>query len=129
MMIVPTIRASFARQDAQKVIFLLGGGDSELVNAATDRLEEAGLDALLDDPRTRNALLTNPSVSVSPQMIAYVLVRQSLLEGRIQSRSNVPNPDSPVSAGTFSSSPKASSVCGRSAIWARVSASHSSTSS
>lgn len=86
-MIVPTIRASFARQDAQKVIFLLGGGDSELVNAATDRLEEAGLDALLDDPRTRNALLTNPSVSVSPQMIAYVLVRQSLLEGRIQSRS------------------------------------------
>ncbi len=86
-MIVQTIRASFARQDAQKLIYLLGGDDPEMVSTATDRLQEMGLDALLDDPRTRNALLTSPSVTVSPEMVAYVLVRQALLEGRIQSRS------------------------------------------
>ncbi len=86
-MIIRTIRASFARQDAQRLIYLLGGHDSELVNAATERLQETGMDALLDDPRTRNALLTNPSVTVSPELTAYVLVRHALLEGRIESRS------------------------------------------
>ena len=86
-MIVPTLRASFGRQDAQQLIHLLGSHDDELLGAATDRLRDGGLDALLDDPRTRNALLTSPNVSVRPEMITYVLVRQALLEGGVKSRS------------------------------------------
>ncbi len=86
-MIVPTIRASFGRQDAQQLVYLLGGQDDDLIRAASERLRDGGLDVLLDDPRTRNALLTSPEVSVPPEMIAYVLVRQALLEGGIESRS------------------------------------------
>jgi len=51
--------------------------------AARLRLEEHGIGSLLDDPRVRNALLTDTDVSVPPPVIFYVLVRQALLEGGI----------------------------------------------
>ena len=35
---------------------------------------------VLDDPRVRNALLTDPAVSASPTLVFYVLVRQARLE-------------------------------------------------
>ncbi len=82
-MILPTIRASLSRTDAQKLVRLLGREDPELGVAARLRLEEHGIGSLLDDPRVRNALLTDTDVSVPPPVIFYVLVRQALLEGGI----------------------------------------------
>ncbi len=82
-MILPTIRASLSRSDAQQLVRLLGREDAELGEAARLRLEEYGIGSLLDDPRIRNALLTDTDVSVPPPVIFYVLVRQALLEGGI----------------------------------------------
>ena len=82
-MILPTIRASLSRGDAQQLVRLLGRSDPELAEGARLRLEENGVGSLLDDPRVRNALLTDPDVSVPPPLIFYVLVRQALLEGGV----------------------------------------------
>lgn len=82
-MILPTIRASFGRADALHLVELLGRSDPELRSAARARLEEEGVDALLDDPRVLNALLTDRDVHASPGLIFYVLVRQALLEGGV----------------------------------------------
>jgi hypothetical protein len=65
-MILPTIRASLSRSDAQQLVHLLGRTDPELAEAARLRLEESGIGSLLDDPRIQNALLTDPDVSVAP---------------------------------------------------------------
>ncbi len=82
-MILPTIRASLSRSDAQQLVHLLGREDPELGEAARLRIEESGIGSLLDDPRIRNALLTDADVSIPPPVIFYVLVRQALLEGGI----------------------------------------------
>jgi hypothetical protein len=79
-MILPNIRASFTRRDALHLVDLLGRHDAGLRRAARERLEEEGVDALLDDPRVRNALLTDPDVNAPPRLVFYVLVRQALLE-------------------------------------------------
>lgn len=85
-MILPTIRASFGRKDALHLVRLLGRDDPELGRQARTRLEEEGVDSLLDDPRVQNALLTDPDVSAPPPLIFYVLVRHALLEGGIDDR-------------------------------------------
>lgn len=85
-MIMPTIRASLSRGDAQHLVRLLGRDDPDLEASALIRLEEHGVDSLLDDPRVLNALLTDPDVSVPPSIIFYVLVRQALLEGGVDDR-------------------------------------------
>ena len=82
-MILPTIRASLSRNDAQQLVRLLGRTDPDLAEAARLRLEESGIGSLLDDPRIQNALLTDADVSIPPPIIFYVLVRQALLEGGI----------------------------------------------
>ncbi len=82
-MILPAIRATFGRRDAMHLVELLGKHDPELRERAHARLEEQGIDSLLDDPRILNALLTDPVVTVPPAVIFYVLVRQALLEGGI----------------------------------------------
>jgi hypothetical protein len=84
-MILPTIRASFGRRDAIHLAELLGRHDSELRDAALARLEENGVDSLLDDPRVLNALLTEQDVNAPPALIFYALARQTLLEGGIDS--------------------------------------------
>ena len=85
-MIMPTIRASLSRSDAQQLAALIGRDDPEMAEAARLRLDEHGLDSLLDDPRVLNGLLTDPEVSVRPAIVFYVLVRQALLEGGIDDR-------------------------------------------
>ena len=82
-MILPTIRASFGRREALQLVELLGRHDTELRDAALARLEESGLDALLDDPRVLNALLTEPDVNAPPGLVFYALARHALLEGGI----------------------------------------------
>ena len=85
-MILPTIRASLSRSDAQHLIGLLGRGDPDLRESARLRVEEHGLDSVLDDPRLLNALLTENDVAVPPSVIYYVLVRHTLLEGGLEDR-------------------------------------------
>jgi hypothetical protein len=85
-MILPTIRASFSRRDVLHLVRLVGRGDEELVAGAERRLEEEGADALLDDPRVLNALLTDPDASAGTNLVFYVLVRHALLEVGIRDR-------------------------------------------
>jgi hypothetical protein len=85
-MILPTIRASFSRRDVLHLVHLLGGGDGELQRGAERRLDEEGADAILDDPRVLNALLTSPIASAPTRLVFYVLVRHALLEVGITDR-------------------------------------------
>ena len=84
-MILPTVRASFGRDDALHLVDLLARRDPEIRAAALARLEDQGPDSLLDDPRVRSALLTDTDVKAPPALVFYVLVRQALLEGGIDS--------------------------------------------
>jgi hypothetical protein len=85
-MILPTIRASFSRRDVLHLVQLLGRGDEELQRGAERRLDEEGADAILDDPRVLNALLTDPVASAPTNLVFYVLVRHALLEVGIDDR-------------------------------------------
>lgn len=85
-MILPRIRASLGRSDALALVELLGRDDPEIRRAARERLEDAGIDALLDDPRTPAALMTASGVALGPPVVFYVLVRHALLEGGVEHR-------------------------------------------
>lgn len=86
-MILPNVRASFGRAEASFVLGLLAAGDSKARERAEDRLREEGFDALLDDPRTLNAVLTSGGIEgAPPRLVFYVLVRHALLENGIQDR-------------------------------------------
>ncbi len=85
-MIMPTIRASLSRSDERQLAALIGRDDAEVAEVVRLRLDEHGVDSLLDDPRVLNGLLTDPDVSVPPPVVFYVLVRQALLEGGIDDR-------------------------------------------
>jgi len=51
------------------------------------RLREEGFDALLDDPRTLNALMSSGGISGAPApLVFYLLVRHALLEDGIRDR-------------------------------------------
>ncbi len=83
-MILPHTRMSFDRSDAMELVDLLGRGDPGIREAARARLESEGIDSLLDDPRTLNAVLTEPSLSLRTDLVFYVLVRQALLRSGVQ---------------------------------------------
>jgi hypothetical protein len=85
-MILPHIRAAFDRSDAMALVALLGRDAPELRAGALARLEEVGIDVLLDDPRLPAAMLSEPRVALRPQVVFYVLVRHALLEGGIDDR-------------------------------------------
>jgi hypothetical protein len=84
MMIMPHIRGSFDRADARFIIWLLTRGSETEREREEARLREYGLDAILDDPRTFNALLAGRQFSTArPELVFYVLVRHALLEDGI----------------------------------------------
>jgi hypothetical protein len=87
-MILPNVRASFGRAEAGYVVWLLTRGVESAREHAEVRLREEGFDAILDDPRTLNALLANDGgFSTAPQnLVFYVLVRHALLEHGITDR-------------------------------------------
>lgn len=85
-MILPTIRASFTRSDVQHLVGLLGRGDEESMRLAESRVDKEGADALLDDPRVLNLLLTDPDAAAPTNLVFYVLVRHALLEVGIDDR-------------------------------------------
>jgi hypothetical protein len=84
-MILPNIRNSFDRSDAQFLVWLLTRGSEAAREREEDRLREYGLDAILDDPRTLNALLAGRQFSSArPELVFYMLVRHALLEDGIR---------------------------------------------
>jgi hypothetical protein len=86
-MIVPHIRGSFDRADASFIIWLLSRGAEPAREREEARLREAGFDAILDDPRTLNALLAGRQFSTArPELVFYVLIRHALLEDGINDR-------------------------------------------
>lgn len=87
-MILPNVRASFGRAEAGYVVWLLTRGSETAREREEARLREDGFDAVLDDPRTLNALLANQGgLSTAPQnLVFYVLVRHALLEHGIADR-------------------------------------------
>lgn len=86
-MILPTIRSSFDRADARFIIWLLSRGSEVEREKEETRLREDGLDSILDDPRTLNAMLTGSQFSSArPELVFYVLVRHALLEDGITDR-------------------------------------------
>jgi hypothetical protein len=85
-MILPNVRASFGRAEASAVVRLLAGSDDGAGKRVADRLREEGLDSLLDDPRTLNAVLTGDH-SAPSSLVFYLLVRHALLENGIDDRS------------------------------------------
>lgn len=84
-MILPNVRASFGRSEAGTILGLIAGGDTAARERLWDRLRDEGFDALLDDPRTLNAVLT-ASHDVRPSLVFYLLVRHALLETGIDDR-------------------------------------------
>src|SRR5688500_760830 len=86
-MILPHIRSSFDRADAQFLIWVLTRGAEQAREREESRLLECGIDAILDDPRTLNALLAGRQFSSArPELVFYVLVRHALLEDGINDR-------------------------------------------
>jgi hypothetical protein len=86
-MIVPNVRASFGRSEAAFLIWLLSRGAEQERDQLEERLREEGLDSLLDDPRTRNAVLGGREFSsASPAVVFYLLVRHALLEDGLGDR-------------------------------------------
>jgi len=86
-MILPTVRSSFDRTDASFLVWILTRGSESARAREEARLRESGLDAILDDPRTLNALLAGREFSTArPELIFYVLIRQALLEDGINDR-------------------------------------------
>lgn len=80
-MIVPNVRASFGPAEIEFVSQLLKQVHGLDDAGAQNRIETHGFDAVLDDPRTLNALMSTGGISAAPaSLVFYLLVRHSLLE-------------------------------------------------
>lgn len=79
-MILPNVRASFGRREAELLLSLAGARGEE-------RLREQGIDALLDDASLVRALLRRRGIDTAPApLVFYLLVRHALLEREIHDR-------------------------------------------
>ena len=79
-MILPNVRATFGRREAE-ILIALAGPEGER------RLGEEGIDALLDDPSLVRALLRRHGIdTTSGPLVFYLLVRHALLEREIHDR-------------------------------------------
>ena len=86
-MIIPNVRASFGRTEAAYLVWLLSRGNEQTRTLWDERLREDGFDAILDDPRTFNALMAGRELSSAPpELVFYLLVRHALLEDGITDR-------------------------------------------
>lgn len=86
-MILPNVRASFGRDEARLLVSALGRDDPAGERRWESVLGERGIDPLLDDPATLEAIIQGPNISTFPlRIVLYVLLRQSLLSGGIESR-------------------------------------------
>lgn len=85
-MILPNVRAALTPGQVEWVLDLLTRAYERPREHAERRLLEEGLDAVLDDPRTLNALLTGRDAGAPLGLTFYILIRHALLEGGIDDR-------------------------------------------
>jgi hypothetical protein len=86
-MIVPNVRSAFGRSEAAFLIWLLTRGAEQERERLEDQVREQGLDSLLDDPRTFNAVMAGREFSsASAGLVFYLLVRHALLEDGVSDR-------------------------------------------
>ena len=84
-MILPNVRASFGPRELTFLVGVLGdvSGGRERVAA---RLADEGVDRLLDDPRTLDAVMGG-GISAAPlELVCYLVVRRALLEVELDDR-------------------------------------------
>lgn len=82
-MIFPRLRGSFGRTEAALLLTLLAP-EPKSREREENRLREEGIDAILDDPRTLNAILTTTGITTAhAPLVFYLLVRHALLEDGI----------------------------------------------
>lgn len=85
-MILPNVRAALGPAQLDWILDLLAGYENRSREYVERRLVEEGLDSVLDDPRTLNALLTRPDHGASMGLTFYIVVRHALLEGGLDDR-------------------------------------------
>lgn len=80
-MILANVRKCLTRGDAQLAMRLMARGSSDELDALEATLREEGIDAILDDPRLREALLGQAQAAhASFSLFTYVVVRHALRE-------------------------------------------------
>jgi hypothetical protein len=80
-MILANVRQCLTRGDAQLAMRLVARGSSSELDALECRVRDSGIDAVLDDPRLRVALLEQAQAAhASPRLFTYVIVRHALRE-------------------------------------------------
>lgn len=85
-MILPNVRAGLGAAQLDWILDLLAGYESRSREYVERRLVEEGIDAILDDPRTLNALLTRPEQGVGLGLAFYIVVRHAMLESGLDDR-------------------------------------------
>lgn len=80
-MILANVRSCLTRSDAQLAMRLIARGSSTELEALEVSLRDEGVDAILDDPRLRDALLEQAQAAhASFPLFTYVVVRHALRE-------------------------------------------------
>ncbi len=80
-MILANVRQCLTRGDAQFAVRLIARGSSSELDVLEHTLRDEGLDAILDDPRLRAALLEQSHAAhASIRLFTYVVVRHALRE-------------------------------------------------
>ena len=86
VVILPDVRSYLGRDDAAQLIRLLAGAGEDR-GALETLVAERGIDPLLDHPAMAEAIRDEPGVSRLPlELVSYVLLRRSLLDGGVESR-------------------------------------------
>lgn len=86
-MILPGVRTAFDRNEAAFLVWLLARGADDERARLEERLRDEGLDGILDDPRTLNAVMARRELSTAqPGLVFYLLVRHALLEDGLTDR-------------------------------------------
>jgi hypothetical protein len=86
-MILPNVRSTFDRNEAAFLVWLLTRGAEDERARLEERLRDEGLDGILDDPRTLNAVMARRELSTARlELVFYLLVRHALLEDGLTDR-------------------------------------------
>ena len=85
-MILPNVRASFGPREMGFLVGALAGDSVRGRERVAARMADEGLDRLLDDPRTLDAVMGG-GISAAPlELLCYLLVRRALLDCDIDDR-------------------------------------------
>lgn len=79
-MILPNVRASFGPRELTFLVAVLGEAGAGGRERVAARLADEGLDRLLDDPRTLDAVMGGGVRAAPLELVCYLVVRRALLD-------------------------------------------------